>query len=405
MIRLLHTGDIHLGAPFDKLGDFATSRRADILATFNRILDTARSESVDAVLIAGDLFDTSPTTADLAHQVAEALNALVRDGIPAVLIPGTHDHLIPRDNPYSAHLAKRCPNLTLFLDALLDEPITLSLGTGANSPPVNFYGIAHAVGPAGPALESMRRRETLPGLHVGLLHCSLKGDPSWELHQHDLPVSPEDLDALGLDYVAMGHYHRQQVVDVGSRTVAAYCGSPEGTKMTETGTRTVNIVELTPMDNDRAQVSVSIRPVNTREIVDTDIDCGLVMSRASDGVDSEADAIERIVNAVRQQLGGRELAEIILRLRLTGVVSEPLAPEQLEARLRTECAYAEVLDKTNWVTGADAQALAREDTLRGHFLREITAKLDAATDARDKAVLQRALTLVLAEFNQAGLDS
>ena len=56
MIRILHTADIHLDAPFRFLGHAGAKHRTQVRATFQRVLDLA--SSYDLLLISGDLFDT-----------------------------------------------------------------------------------------------------------------------------------------------------------------------------------------------------------------------------------------------------------------------------------------------------------------------------------------------------------
>ena len=51
-MRILHTSDWHLGQNF-----YSKSRAAEHEAFLNWLLDTARSHEVDAIIVAGDIFD------------------------------------------------------------------------------------------------------------------------------------------------------------------------------------------------------------------------------------------------------------------------------------------------------------------------------------------------------------
>ena len=58
MLRILHTGDIHLDSPFSKLDPrLAEQRRQELRRTFVSAMQYAKDKQVDLVLIAGDLFD------------------------------------------------------------------------------------------------------------------------------------------------------------------------------------------------------------------------------------------------------------------------------------------------------------------------------------------------------------
>ncbi|MCF6430406.1 metallophosphoesterase, partial [Leisingera sp. MMG026] len=94
-MRVLVSADIHLGSPIRStamrnpdLGDHLKQASRD---TFIRIVDLAISESVDALVLAGDIFDNDQpdlkSRAFLISQLARAADA----GVPTVLIRGNHD--------------------------------------------------------------------------------------------------------------------------------------------------------------------------------------------------------------------------------------------------------------------------------------------------------------------------
>ena len=65
-IKILHTGDLHLGMSFarSKLpAEIGRIRRQELWETFDRIIDTAKAEEVDLMLIAGDMFEYNYCTA------------------------------------------------------------------------------------------------------------------------------------------------------------------------------------------------------------------------------------------------------------------------------------------------------------------------------------------------------
>ncbi|TMI80892.1 MAG: hypothetical protein E6H03_07620 [Bacillati bacterium ANGP1] len=72
-IRLLHTSDIHLGATFKVLGERGREQHRQVRETFARVVGLAIEERVDAVLIAGDLFDSVAAARVQAPFAAEQL--------------------------------------------------------------------------------------------------------------------------------------------------------------------------------------------------------------------------------------------------------------------------------------------------------------------------------------------
>jgi len=85
-MRLLHTSDWHLGRSFhreDLLG--AQARFIDFL------VDTVRSQRVDAVLVSGDVYDRALPSVDAVELCNDALRRLAATGTRVVLISGNHD--------------------------------------------------------------------------------------------------------------------------------------------------------------------------------------------------------------------------------------------------------------------------------------------------------------------------
>jgi exonuclease SbcD len=93
MLRLMQTSDLHLGARDIDLGEAAATLRDRRLAAFERSLALALSESVNVVLIVGDLFDSNAVTRGLVNRVGSGLASLAAAGIRTVILPGEHDRL------------------------------------------------------------------------------------------------------------------------------------------------------------------------------------------------------------------------------------------------------------------------------------------------------------------------
>ena len=100
-MRFLHTGDWHVGKTLK-----GRSRQDEHEAVLAEIVDIARRERVDALLIGGDTFDSVAPTPEAERLVYSTLAECVGAGIAVVLIGGNHDH--PR----------RLAALTRLLDGL-----------------------------------------------------------------------------------------------------------------------------------------------------------------------------------------------------------------------------------------------------------------------------------------------
>jgi exonuclease SbcD len=85
-VKLLHTSDWHVGKAVR-----GRSRAAEHEAVLAEVAALAEAESVDAVIVAGDLFDTATPTAESERVVYRALLDLAAGGRPVVVIAGNHD--------------------------------------------------------------------------------------------------------------------------------------------------------------------------------------------------------------------------------------------------------------------------------------------------------------------------
>ncbi|WP_221088047.1 exonuclease SbcCD subunit D [Deinococcus aquaedulcis] len=85
-MRVLHTADFHAGR---SLRGF--DRTPEVHEALTEIAALARTERADAVLVAGDLFDTANPSADAEHAVFDFFLRLRDAGIPSVVIAGNHD--------------------------------------------------------------------------------------------------------------------------------------------------------------------------------------------------------------------------------------------------------------------------------------------------------------------------
>ncbi|MDX2646756.1 exonuclease SbcCD subunit D [Streptomyces sp. PA03-1a] len=85
-MRLLHTSDWHLGRSFHRVG------LLDAQAAFiDHLVATVRAEGVDAVLVAGDVYDRALPSLPAVELFDDALHRLAALGVPTVMISGNHD--------------------------------------------------------------------------------------------------------------------------------------------------------------------------------------------------------------------------------------------------------------------------------------------------------------------------
>ena len=86
-MRFLHTADWHVGKTL--VGRSRLDEQEEVCA---EIVEIAKRERVDCVLVAGDIFDSPAPTADAQRVVCDALAEIAGAGMAAVIVGGNHDH-------------------------------------------------------------------------------------------------------------------------------------------------------------------------------------------------------------------------------------------------------------------------------------------------------------------------
>ncbi|HEY0507896.1 MAG TPA: exonuclease subunit SbcD, partial [Blastococcus sp.] len=232
-MRLLHTSDWHIGRTLH--GTDLLAEQEAVLAGLARVVT---AESVDVVLVAGDVYDRAVPSADATAVLDRVVGRLLAAGAAVVMTPGNHDSA-RRLGTFSGLLSAAGLHVRTSTPRL-DEPVLLADEHGD----VAIYGLPflepevarHELGITtarsheavlGAAMERVRADLFLrPGARsVVLAHAFVGGGVASD-SERDICVGGVDLVPAsvfeGIDYVALGHLHRPQTLSPRMR----YSGSP-----------------------------------------------------------------------------------------------------------------------------------------------------------------------------------
>ncbi len=246
-MRLLHTSDWHIGRTLH-----GTDLLAEQEAVLGGLAEIVAAESVDLVVVAGDVYDRAVPSADATAVLDRVVGRLLRAGAQVVLTPGNHDSA-RRLGTFSGLLSAAGLHVRAATPAL-DEPVLLADEHGE----VAVYGIPylepevarHELGLTGRGEAAVRGHEGVltaameriradlflrPGVRsVVLAHAFVGGGVPTE-SERDICVGGVDLVPAGVfdgvDYVALGHLHRPQTLSPRLR----YSGSPLAYSFGEAG--------------------------------------------------------------------------------------------------------------------------------------------------------------------------
>jgi DNA repair protein SbcD/Mre11 len=355
MLRLLHTADVHLGARHDDLGEQAAAQRERQFAAFKATVDLALAESVDILLVAGDLFDSNTQPKRSIERVAAELKRLVGANIRIVIIPGTHD-VYDRASLFRVH------DLPAMAGSAADDDLVTVLtpdrpSVHLKSCDVVVHGPVFATkrAPHSPLRDLDLSGDGTAGWHVGMVHGSLAIPDRTDADE--VVFTREEIEASGLHYLALGHWHSTQQGKAGPTTYA-YSGAPEPVAVTQDGAGKVLLVELDETAG-RRTVKVLERTVGRTRFEKIDVDAAAL-----------ADQPELI-----KQLAARADPDLVLDVRLTGVRPDELdvSTDEVEEQLKRSFLKLRVRDSS--IPALTAGNLPSPDTIPGAFIRNVEGRI------------------------------
>lgn len=270
-MKLLHTADWHLGKRLDHV-----SRLEEQREVLREICDIADREQVDAVLIAGDLFDSANPPIEATELLYSTLHRLSAGGKRAVIgIAGNHDS--PERIEAPDPLARACGIVLAGFPHSEIKPFALETGLALTesrpgylslrlpngeslrlllTPYANELRLKQALNPGGDAATALRTVLQENWAAQTAAYCDAAGVNVLMAHlfvmRHggERPEESEDERSIlsiggasevwsvnlpeGVQYVALGHLHRLQTIDTHPCPVV-YSGSPLSYSMSEAG--------------------------------------------------------------------------------------------------------------------------------------------------------------------------
>ena len=332
-MKLLHSADWHLDAPMlGKTPEQTAYLRQELLKIPETIMGLCREQGCDVLLLSGDLFDGAYTKESYLA-VYRALEAVK---IPVFITPGNHDYYCPS----SVYMAENWPeNVHIFTRSSMESVSLPELDC-------TIYGAGYESMDCPALLKDFHASED-SRLHIGILH----GDPT-QANSPYCPISSRQLKESGLQYLALGHIHKDGQIIAGD-TLCAWPGCPMGKDFGETGTKGVLLVTL----EDTAQAQLI--PLDTPRFFDEKVDVG----------ESAAEAVASILPAAQTQN--------FYRITLTGY-SPKLNTEEIAAHF-PHIPNLELRDQT--LPEVDLWECAGDDTLEGMFFRILRDGMETDSQA------------------------
>lgn len=361
-VRILHTADLHIGAECSYLGVGAQTRRYEILLTFEKIISLCEENTIDLLLIAGDLLESNHIDTALEDGVFNALSRLSHTR--AVIALGNHDPLTA-DSPFCL---RTLPD-NVFVLPKEDSVITFD-DIRCRVYGASFDGVYN----------EGKARFSLTAPNDDYLNlCVLHGETRSDLSGAYRPITPEFVKHSGMDYIAMGHVHTRSQVQYVGTTALAYCGCPEGQGFDESGEKGVYMGEIS-----KGNINLEFVPTAKRIHHRIDVD-----------ISDTSDITEAVKNAITDT--GTNYGAHYYRITLTGTRDDEksIDKDEILARISPLVSFLKIKDKTK--AGVDLACLASEKTLKGYFAAMMLQKIEVAEE-KEKDKYKSALEIGLRAF-------
>lgn len=232
MIKILHSADWQLGARFRQFGAMADALRSARLTTLRCSLDVARSRSVDAYLVAGDLFEDNQVEEKLVSEAVRIFGEY--PSIPIYLLPGNHDPISGPEAVWNRKALLQAPANV----HVLREPGLIDIGKAV----LLASPLSQKLSTTDPSLKLVDLAKDIPAdkIKIGITHGALAIEAK---HQpNDFPIALNAASRAGLDYLAIGHWHNWLAETDGGRIVMP--GTPEPDRFSNERSGNVSFVEI-----------------------------------------------------------------------------------------------------------------------------------------------------------------
>lgn len=356
MVKVFHTGDIHLDSAFHKLGyDERIAARQHQRDIFEKMIKYVADNKFDILLISGDLFDgrsISPETEECVKNGFESLDCKI------FISPGNHD-------PYaltSPYFRGTLPdNVYVFNSSEIQVQQIDELG-------VQVCGYAFMT--SNIYADDPLANFSLPPFDGASILCA-HGELNVP-NSRFAPISDKAIAEKGFIYAALGHVHTAEIFKVGKSTIA-YSGVIEGRAFDELGT--CGGIEL--LIDGKEVVSID-RVLFSEKLFVRDV---LDISECA-----EPSGLENFLEDILISRGYNKSTAIRLTLEGETDVGFIYDKKSLESMLAKRFMLVEIIDHT--CPRIDTKALESDYTLRGEVYRVLRDDINSEDSERRRIALE-----------------
>ena len=352
-MKLIHCADLHLdsklSANLDK--DQIKERRGEILHTFERMVDYASCNGIQAIMIAGDMFDTKNISATVKNTVLHSITN--HPDIVFYYLKGNHD----KDN-FLAGLETVPENLKLFGDDW----------TSYQQGGVVVTGIEISSDNSDSAYVSL----VLDAKNFNIVMMHGQEAESSSKDKAEI-INLRALRNRGIDYLALGHIHAYKKEQLDARGTYCYSGCLEGRGFDECGEHGFVVIDV---DEETGSFTHEFVPFAQRKLYTVYVDVS--------GCETTSEMQERVATALMKE--GCESSSLI-KVVLTGMLDVECEKDivYLLARFKPNYYFVKIYDETTLKINIEDYML--DESLKGEYVRMVMN--DHRLTEEEKAIIVR----------------
>jgi exonuclease SbcD len=337
-VRFVHAADLHLGAPFGGVSAedarIGAALAQATFSAFDRIIDVCLEREARFLVIAGDAYNSADSSLAAQLHFQSGMTRLAEAGIEVFLVHGNHDPA----NGWSAGLALPESVHVFPVDRVGRIEVEV-----ADEVVAVVYGRSFARAAELENLALGYVREVGDPVAIGVLHANIGSTAGYDPYA---PATLEDLRTARMDYWALGHIHKQDILCRDPWVV--YPGSSQGLNPKETGPHGCMVVEVGPGG------VIGVEPVETAPIGWAQIDCDV--SEVT-GVEEVSELLGQACDTIRADQNRPCVVRVTLvgRTAAHGELARPGLLAELADNLRREqsaCSPWVWLDRVTDATAA-----------------------------------------------------
>lgn len=345
-MKFIHIADLHLDVPFTTLrkNDLAEERRIEQRKAIKKVIEYIQQNDIPYLFIAGDLYEHEYVRKSTVDYINELFKSIPNTKI--FIVPGNHDPYVK--NSYY-EMTNWSQNVKIFSSnvEMISEPEFDLYGYGFN----DFYCKENKL----QKIEIRNKNKA----NILLTHGSVDNGKDENMSYN--PITSKELRKMGFDYVALGHIHKASYKTESPEFV--YPGSLISLGFDELGEHGMILGEI-----DEKKVTMKFIPIDEKEFVEIPF--------IVDSIYSKEELVEEI-NKLDLQTNK------YYKIRLQGYRNFEINTNEIN-KLVTISNLLKIKDETKFKL--DIDQIARQQSLKGIFVRNILEKCEKESIPKDNAI-------------------